>query len=81
MTTPFTPELIRPDTRARVIFLCDHASNHIPPEYQGLGLDPAVLGLHVAWDIGAAEVTRRLKRIAENDRLDEGVDADAKVEE
>ena len=60
MTTPFTPELIRPDTRARVIFLCDHASNHIPPEYQGLGLDPAVLGLHVAWDIGAAEVTRRL---------------------
>ena len=28
-----------------------------------------------------AEVTRRLKRIAENDRLDEGVDADAKVEE
>lgn len=57
---PFTPELIRPDARARVIFLCDHASNHIPPEYQGLGLDPAVLGRHVAWDIGAAEVTRRL---------------------
>jgi predicted N-formylglutamate amidohydrolase len=60
LTAPFLPEVIRPEGRSGVIFLCDHASNHIPPEYDGLGLDPAVLDRHVAWDIGAAEVTRRL---------------------
>jgi predicted N-formylglutamate amidohydrolase len=43
---------------SRLLFLCDHASNRLPEG--GLGLDPALLATHIAYDIGAAEVTRAL---------------------
>jgi predicted N-formylglutamate amidohydrolase len=43
-----------------VLLLCDHASNAMPAGLDRLGLDESVLRLHVAWDIGAAEVARRL---------------------
>lgn len=49
-------------TRGLVI-LCDHASNHIPPEYGTLGLDPAQLKRHIAYDIGAEAVVTRLARM------------------
>ncbi|MEQ1770315.1 MAG: N-formylglutamate amidohydrolase [Devosia sp.] len=42
------------------VLLCEHASNHMPAEYGGLGLPPSELQRHIAWDIGAAAVTRRL---------------------
>jgi predicted N-formylglutamate amidohydrolase len=45
---------------AGVLVLCDHASNFIPPEYDNLGLPPGELQRHIAWDIGAAGVARRL---------------------
>ena len=45
-----------------VVLLCEHASNHIPAEYNGLGVSPADLQRHIAWDPGAAEVTRRLSQ-------------------
>lgn len=45
-----------------VVLLCEHASNHIPAEYDGLGVSPADLQRHIAWDPGAAEVTRRLSQ-------------------
>jgi predicted N-formylglutamate amidohydrolase len=41
-----------------LLFLCDHASNALPPG--GLGLDPALLSTHIAYDIGAAAATRAL---------------------
>jgi len=41
-----------------LLLLCDHASNALPPG--GLGLDPALLSTHIAFDIGAAVVTRAL---------------------
>jgi predicted N-formylglutamate amidohydrolase len=43
-----------------ILFLCDHASNALPPG--GLGLDPVLLSTHIAYDIGAAAVTRALAR-------------------
>ena len=43
-----------------IVLFCDHASNHVPPELDGLGLPPAELSRHIAWDIGAEAVTRRL---------------------
>jgi predicted N-formylglutamate amidohydrolase len=46
-----------------VVLLCEHASNFIPPEYNGLGLSPAELERHIAWDIGAAGVTRKLSHL------------------
>lgn len=43
-----------------LVILCDHASNAIPDEYERLGLPEAELQRHIAYDIGAAEVTVRL---------------------
>ena len=45
---------------AGVLLVCDHASNAIPPGYDGLGLRPDALGRHIAYDIGAADLTRAL---------------------
>ncbi|NYT39829.1 N-formylglutamate amidohydrolase [Sphingomonas sp. R-74633] len=42
-----------------VLLLCDHASNAVPADID-LGIDPALLDLHIAIDIGAAAVTRAL---------------------
>lgn len=39
---------------------CDHASNRIPESLGTLGLEAADLRRHIAWDIGAAEVSRHL---------------------
>jgi predicted N-formylglutamate amidohydrolase len=43
-----------------LVFVCDHASNALPPEYGSLGLPPEAFSRHIAYDIGAAEVTRAL---------------------
>ena len=39
---------------ARVLFVCDHASNRMPAALDTLGLDRDRLQEHIAWDIGAA---------------------------
>lgn len=43
-----------------VVLLCDHASNALPEAYGTLGLPPAELNRHIAYDIGAQGVTERL---------------------
>ena len=43
-----------------LVLLCDHAENAIPPGYGTLGLPPDQLKRHIAYDIGAAAVTRAL---------------------
>jgi predicted N-formylglutamate amidohydrolase len=43
-----------------VLLACDHASARIPSALGGLGLPPAQLERHIAVDIGAAELTRRM---------------------
>jgi predicted N-formylglutamate amidohydrolase len=43
-----------------LLLLCDHASNRLPEG--GLGLDPALLTTHIAYDIGAAALTRALAK-------------------
>jgi len=42
------------------VLICEHASNFIPPEDAGLGLPAAELSRHIAWDLGAAALARRL---------------------
>ncbi|WP_291298187.1 N-formylglutamate amidohydrolase [Elioraea sp.] len=49
--------------RSPVVLICEHASNHIPDSHAGLGLDPADLLRHIAWDIGAAALARRLSAL------------------
>jgi predicted N-formylglutamate amidohydrolase len=46
-----------------LLLLCDHASNRIPAPYGSLGLAPADFERHIAYDIGAAAVTRRLAEL------------------
>lgn len=58
-------EVIRPDGRAPVVLVCEHASAVIPAEYGDLGLTGAALTSHVAWDIGARDVA-----VALSDLLD-----------
>lgn len=53
-------EAINDGGRSRCLLVCDHASNRVPMSLGTLGLDPARLEQHIAWDIGAAAMTRRL---------------------
>lgn len=45
---------------AGLLFICEHASAKVPSALGALGLSPAELDRHIAVDIGAAGVTRRL---------------------
>jgi predicted N-formylglutamate amidohydrolase len=58
-------EVITGRNDAGVLFICDHAANALPPSYGMLGLDPGDLQRHIAYDIGAAWVTRQLAAIFE----------------
>ena len=62
-TWPPPLELVNESGPSNLLLLCEHASNFIPPEYNGLGLAPAELERHIAWDIGAAAVTRKLSAL------------------
>ncbi len=53
-------EVINPAGGAGYLLTCDHASNALPAGYGTLGLEPTALARHIAYDIGAADVTRRL---------------------
>jgi predicted N-formylglutamate amidohydrolase len=46
------------------VVTCDHATNRVPPSVNGgtLGLPEAEMARHIAWDVGAAGVTRALAR-------------------
>jgi len=46
----------------KVVLLCDHASNFMPPEFGMLGLDPAELSRHIAWDPGALPLSLLLSQ-------------------
>ena len=45
---------------APVFIFGDHASRHIPSEYDNLGLSGEDLARHIAWDIGTETVIRHL---------------------
>ncbi len=50
------------DLAAGVLFLCDHAANALPKAYGTLGLAKEQFDRHIAYDIGAAWIARRLAR-------------------
>jgi predicted N-formylglutamate amidohydrolase len=49
--------------RSPYVLICEHASNLLPTALGTLGLPESELQRHIAWDIGAAEVARRLSRL------------------
>lgn len=57
---PQPVERVNPAGGTPVVVVCDHAAPRVPRRLKELGLDPASFARHIAWDIGAAEVTRHL---------------------
>ncbi len=55
-------EILNQAGKGRVVLLCEHASNHIPQEYDGLGLSEADQISHAAWDPGALALTQVLSQ-------------------
>jgi len=62
---PAVFELVRPGARSAWLLTCDHAGRAIPRRLNRLGLGEPDLSSHVAWDLGVAELGRRL-----SERLD-----------
>ena len=62
---PAPLEMANASAGGNPILVCDHASNRIPRSLGTLGLGPADLRSHIAWDPGAAEVARRLSDLLE----------------
>jgi predicted N-formylglutamate amidohydrolase len=57
----FAPfEIIEGDRTQGVVLVADHAHREMPDEYGDLGLPAAEFDRHIAYDIGAEVVTRRL---------------------
>jgi predicted N-formylglutamate amidohydrolase len=57
---PAAFELVRPQGRSACLLTCDHAGRAIPRRLNRLGLGEPELSAHVAWDLGVAELGRRL---------------------
>ncbi len=55
-------EIIGADRPSRWLVTCDHASNRVPAMVNrgDLGISPGDMARHIAYDVGAAGVTRRL---------------------
>jgi predicted N-formylglutamate amidohydrolase len=56
-------EIVAGDSASGALLICDHASAVIPARYGDLGLGKGERFSHVAWDLGAAKVTRTLARL------------------
>ncbi len=57
---PAVFQLLRPQGRSACLLTCDHAGRAIPRRLGQLSLGDAELATHVAWDLGVAELGRRL---------------------
>jgi predicted N-formylglutamate amidohydrolase len=53
----------RTDAPSPILLICDHASNHLPSRFGGLGLTADDLAKHFAWDPGALALSRRLSAL------------------
>lgn len=53
-------ELLNPDGAAPLLLVCDHASRLFPDHLGTLGVAEPDTFEHIAWDIGAADLTRGL---------------------
>lgn len=57
---PFPAVVDNSGADATVLLVCDHAGRAVPHELGDLGLPPEAFERHIAWDIGAGALTRRL---------------------
>lgn len=54
---------VNPGGRSPFVLVCEHASNRIPRQLGDLGLNALERERHIAWDIGIAEVARRMAAV------------------
>ena len=59
---PAAFEVIEDQGRSPFLITCDHAGKRLPRSLGDLGLPESELSRHIAWDLGAAQVTRVLAR-------------------
>jgi predicted N-formylglutamate amidohydrolase len=55
-------EVVEGGSSSPYVITCDHASRRIPRTLGSLGLPESELERHIAWDIGAAALSRKLAR-------------------
>ncbi|HZD53288.1 MAG TPA: N-formylglutamate amidohydrolase [Woeseiaceae bacterium] len=57
---PLPVTVLNETSSVPILLVCDHASCCLPRALADLGLDPVARRSHLAWDIGAGDLTRRL---------------------
>jgi len=57
--------VVNGDGRSAYVLICEHASNRLPKRLGSLGLPASELERHIAWDLGAEQVARRLSRLTD----------------
>jgi predicted N-formylglutamate amidohydrolase len=55
--------LVNASGASPIVLVCEHAGNRLPKALGDLGLTPAELNMHIAWDIGAEGVARLLSKL------------------
>jgi predicted N-formylglutamate amidohydrolase len=68
--------LVRVTNRAGTspfVIICEHATNHLPPEYGTLGLDETDMLRHIAWDPGALPVSLKMAELLDAALIEAGV--------
>lgn len=60
MTYPHAYRRISGNSAAGLLIIADHATNHVPAEYDALGLPKEAFARHIAYDIGVEALTERL---------------------
>lgn len=63
MQEPAAVEIVNGAGQSPFVLTCEHASSYIPARYNHLGLEPQDRLRHIAWDIGAADLARRLSSL------------------
>lgn len=57
---PAPVEIVNERGNGRIVLTCEHAGRGIPQRLGDLGVSPADMDRHIAWDIGAGDLARRL---------------------
>lgn len=53
-------EIVNPDVRSPVVLICEHAGRAVPVRLGDMGLRPDDMERHIAFDLGAERLARRL---------------------
>jgi predicted N-formylglutamate amidohydrolase len=62
-----------PEASGRFVICCEHASNAFPAPWGELGLTPAQMDAHIAWDPGALGLARALAQLLDAPLVHAGV--------